>query len=323
MQLSLELVADLGSQLGPAEADDQAADLGEHRDQANGQWRQGGRKMRCREESEASSMIHRGALSGRVTGSVPSVTSQERRLSFNSPELIQGGVETTPRVKTARISWKSLALARSHPWKLVRPLIPKPKPGGRPQSVNRREILNAVFYLVRGGIQWRMLPTTFPHGERSITTIGNGVAMARGRRSRTPCGPRSGTRPADTKPQHRHHRQPNREQTEMGGPRGYDAGKRIKGRKRHILVDTSGLLLALVVHSAGIQDPAGAKLVLAKIVGRFPRLRLIWTDGAYQPVVGWAKSSAAGLWSWSASRRSCGPSRCCPTGGKSSGRSGG
>jgi putative transposase len=78
--------------------------------------------------------------------------------------------------------------------------------------------------------------------------------------------------------------------TEMGGPRGYDAGKRIKGRKRHILVDTLGLLLALVVHSAGIQDPAGAKLVLAKTVGRFPRLRLIWTDGAYQPVVGWAKN---------------------------------
>ena len=108
-------MADLGSQLGPAEADDQVADLGEHRDQANGQWQQGGRKMRCREESEASSMIHRGALSGRVTGSVPSVTSQERRLSFNSPELIQGGTQATPRVKTARISWKSLALARSHP----------------------------------------------------------------------------------------------------------------------------------------------------------------------------------------------------------------
>ena len=71
----------------------------------------------------------------------------------------------------------------------------------------------------------------------------------------------------------------------MGGPRGYDAAKGIKGRKRHILVDTLGLLLATVVHSAGIQDPAGAKLVLAKIVGRFPRLRLIWTDGAYQPVV--------------------------------------
>src|SRR5208283_5673232 len=128
VQLSLELVADLGSQLGPAEADDQAADLGEHRDQANGQWQQGGRKMRCREKSEASSMIHRGALSGRVTGSVPSVTSQERRLSFKSPELIQGGTQATPRVKTARISWKSLALARQHP---VRPRFPGCKEGGR------------------------------------------------------------------------------------------------------------------------------------------------------------------------------------------------
>src|SRR5208337_3786780 len=93
------------------------------RDQANGQWQQGGRKMRCREESEASSMIHRGALSGRVTGSVPSVTSQERRLSFNSPELIQGGTQATPRVKTARISWKSLALARSHPFVEDHPLV--------------------------------------------------------------------------------------------------------------------------------------------------------------------------------------------------------
>ena len=74
-------------------------------------------------------------------------------------------------------------------WKLVQPLIPKPKLVGRPQSVERREILNAIFYLVRGGIPWRRFSTTFPHRERSITTLGNGVAMARGRRSRTPCGP--------------------------------------------------------------------------------------------------------------------------------------
>src|SRR5208337_1268352 len=78
-----------------------------------------------REESEASSMIHRGALSGRVTGSVPSVTSQERRLSFNSPELIQGGTQATPRVKTARISWKSLALARSHPCREAASMTPE------------------------------------------------------------------------------------------------------------------------------------------------------------------------------------------------------
>ena len=146
--------------------------------------------------------------------------------------------------------------------------------------------------------------------------------MARGRRSRTPCGPRSGTRPAGTKAPARHHRQPNREDDRDGGPRGYDAGKRIEGRKRHILVDTLGLLLALVVHSAGIQDPAGAKLVLAKIVGRFPRLRLIWTDGAYQPVVGWAKSF--GGWTLELVRKpkELRTFQCCPTGGKSSGRIG-
>ena len=166
-------------------------------------------------------------------------------------------------------------------WKLVQPLIPKPKPGGRPQSVDRREILNAIFYLVRGGIQWRMLPHDFPpwgtvhYYYRQWRRDGTWEAIQNALR---------------TKVRHKAGRHKSPSAAEMGGPRGYDAGKRIKGRKRHILVDTLGLLLALVVHSAGIQDPAGAKLVLAKIVGRFPRLRLIWTDGAYQPVVGWAKS---------------------------------
>ena len=65
------------------------------------------------------------------------------------------------------------------------------------------------------------------------------------------------------------------------GQNGFDAGKKIKGRKRHIAVDTMGLLLAVVVHSAGIQDRDGAKLVCMKLLGVFPRLRLIWADGGY------------------------------------------
>ncbi len=69
--------------------------------------------------------------------------------------------------------------------------------------------------------------------------------------------------------------------SDQGGPRGYDGGKKIKGGKRHILVDTLGLLLMVVVHAADVRDRDGAKLVLAKIRGRFSRLRLIWADGGY------------------------------------------
>lgn len=77
------------------------------------------------------------------------------------------------------------------------------------------------------------------------------------------------------------HRQPVGEDRGKRGARGYDAGKKIKGRKRHIIVDTLGLLLAVVVHPANIQDRDGAKLVLAKLVGKFSRLKLIWADGGY------------------------------------------
>jgi putative transposase len=77
--------------------------------------------------------------------------------------------------------------------------------------------------------------------------------------------------------------------TEAGGPRGFDAFKRVLGRKRHIVVDTLGLLLVVVVHAASIQDPAGAKLVLSRIKGRFPRLALIWADGIYASVIDWVQ----------------------------------
>jgi putative transposase len=79
--------------------------------------------------------------------------------------------------------------------------------------------------------------------------------------------------------------------TEVPGVRGYDAGKKVKGRKRHILVDAMGLLLMVVVHAASIQDRDGAKLVLAKVTQRFPRLQLIWADGGYAgKLVDWVKT---------------------------------
>jgi len=77
--------------------------------------------------------------------------------------------------------------------------------------------------------------------------------------------------------------------------RGYDAGKHVKGRKRHLVVDTIGLVLAVVVHAASIQDREGAKLVLARLAGRFPRLRLIWADGGYAgALIDWVKER----WGW-------------------------
>ncbi len=77
------------------------------------------------------------------------------------------------------------------------------------------------------------------------------------------------------------------------GPRGYDAGKRVSGRKGHIIVDTIGLFLAVVIHAANIQDRDGARLVLAKLLGRFPRLQIIWADAVYagRPVA-WAWAAA-------------------------------
>ena len=75
------------------------------------------------------------------------------------------------------------------------------------------------------------------------------------------------------------------------GPRGYDAGKKVNGRKRHVIVDTVGLLLAVVVHPANIQDRDGARLVIDKLIGRFPRLRLIWADAGYSgQLVDWVMS---------------------------------
>lgn len=78
--------------------------------------------------------------------------------------------------------------------------------------------------------------------------------------------------------------------TEQGGERGYDAGKKVNGRKRHIVVDTLGLLIAVVVHAGSVQDRDGAKSVLGKLKGKFPRLSRIWADGGYSgQLVDWVK----------------------------------
>lgn len=167
-------------------------------------------------------------------------------------------------------------------WQLIRPLLPKAKLRGRPATVGRRAILNAIFYILRSGCQWRLLPHDFPPWgtvssqfyrwrksglwERIHDSLHRRVRVQAGKKPR----PTAGIIDSQSV-----------KTTEAGGPRGRDAGKKVTGRKRHIVVDTLSFLIACVVHPANIQDEDGAEAVLDKVKARFPRLKLIWADSRY------------------------------------------
>ena len=167
--------------------------------------------------------------------------------------------------------------------------------GGRPSERPFREVLNAIFYVLSTGCAWSALPHDFlrPRGP-SATISTNGAASGlwqqihdtlRGR-VREAAGkdaePSAGSIDSQTV-----------KATRTSGKRGYDAGKKINGVKRHILVDTLGLMLVVVVHAANIQDRDGAKLVFAKakLLGAWPRMERVWADGGYAgKLIGWVCS---------------------------------
>lgn len=183
-------------------------------------------------------------------------------------------------------------------WALIDPLLPDPAwlagKGGRRETHCRRQIVDAIFYVVDNGIKWRALPADFPPWstvynyfaaweaagvtQQVLDGLRDRVRLREGRIAQPTAAiiDSQSVKAADTV---------------ACSSRGYDAGKKINGRKRHIAVDTVGLLLCVLVTAASVQDRDGARPLLELLAGSCHRIRLVWADGGYAgKLLEWART---------------------------------
>ena len=195
------------------------------------------------------------------------------------------------------VSW-SMSARKAYPsdlrdeqWELIKGLVPEPLSGGRPAKYARREVVNAILYVLRSGCAWRMMPHDLPPKETAYACFAlwdaDGTWEKIEETLRRRVRKREGKRPAPTAAIIDSQAV---KTSDQGGPRGFDVAKQTIGRKRHVLVDTLGLIWLVQVTAASVQDRDGALLLFAKLCQRgLGRVRLIWADSAYR---------AQKLWDW-------------------------
>ena len=188
----------------------------------------------------------------------------------------------TTREQHNRTSSRYVTDLTDEEWRVIEPHLPAEKERGRPRSWPAHEIVNGIFYALRAGCSWRLLPRDFPpwqtvyrwfatwRDEMRFETINHALVMTdreRVGREASPTGAIIDSQSVKT--------------TEAGGPRGYDAGKKIKGRKRHALVDTDGRGLMMESHPASIQDRDGGAALLKESRALLPFIAKVFADSGY------------------------------------------